>query len=240
MIIDADLSALEWRTAAELSRDKIMMQEIMNGEDAHLQNAINYFGDGKFRQEAKVLGFRMIYGGSAFAFFKDANMPVLPLPTWESIVENFYAKYSGLSKWQKENYKTVCKQGWYVSFTGRRYWFNKVKKYDGTLEYSWPSVCNYICQGTATGDVVPLVLTYLLPRVRKLSLDIKLINQVHDSIVFDSPPKYVEDVCELSLDAFEKIPELVKKQYGYDWKVPMAGECKFGKDWSDMTTYKRS
>lgn len=234
MIIDGDLSALEWRTAAELSRDPVMIQEIVNGEDAHLQNAINYFGDGKYRQEAKVLGFRMIYGGSAYAFYMDQNMPSFPLSQWEGIVESFYSKYKGLSDWQKQNFKTVTQQGWYTTFTGRRYKF-----YKKNGEYSWPSVCNYACQGTATGDIVPLVLCTLLPKVRLISPEIKMINQVHDSIVFDCPDKYVNEVCELCLDTFEAIPQLVKEHYDYDWIVPMSGETKYGRDWSEMLLYER-
>ena len=58
MILDADLSALEWRVGAELSRDPVMIQEIVDGIDMHTNNAIALFGDAKFRQEAKVVSFR--------------------------------------------------------------------------------------------------------------------------------------------------------------------------------------
>ena len=58
MLIDADLSALEWRVGAELSRDPTMIREIVDGIDMHSNNATNLFGDIKFRQEAKVVSFR--------------------------------------------------------------------------------------------------------------------------------------------------------------------------------------
>ena len=35
-----------------------MIQEIVDGIDMHTNNAINLFGDAKFRQEAKVVSFR--------------------------------------------------------------------------------------------------------------------------------------------------------------------------------------
>lgn len=59
MLLDCDLSALEWRVGAELSRDPVMIQEIIDGVDMHTNNAINLFGDVKFRQEAKVVSFRL-------------------------------------------------------------------------------------------------------------------------------------------------------------------------------------
>lgn len=239
MIIDSDLSAIEWRTAAELSKDIVMISEIVNGLDPHLQNAIDYFGDASFRQTAKVFGFRMIYGGSAYAFHMDANMPKLGLPRWEEIVEAFYLKYKGLHRWQEDNYKFVCTHGYYTTFTGRHYKFNKVKRKDGTLEYSWPSVCNYACQGTATADVVSLVLIKLMKIYKDVSPDIKLINQVHDSIVIDAPSRYLEVIAENALSTFEAIPQLIKDHYGYDWETPMGGEVSFGENWSDMKKYQR-
>lgn len=166
-------------------------------------------------------------------------MPKLGLARWEEIVENYYAKYVELKKWQMRNYKFVSEHGYYSSFTGRRYHFQKVKKFDGTYEYAWPSVCNYIVQGTATADIIPLVLVHTLPKIRKISPDIKLINQVHDSLVFDTPPKFISPICELCLSMFEQIPQLVKRHYSYDWITPMAGECKYGLNWSDMKTYER-
>lgn len=165
-------------------------------------------------------------------------MPSLSLPEWEAIHTNFYNKYSGLGAWQHANFELVNKQGWYTSFTGRRYYFQKNQKRDGSWEYSWPAVCNYIVQGTSTGDVVPLVMVHLLPKFRRLSSDILMINQVHDSIVIDCPDQYVTEVCKICIDMFRNIPKLVKKYYNYDWVVPMSGECKYGETWGNMTLFK--
>jgi len=239
VIIDADLSSLEYKVAAELSKDALMIAEIKEGLDIHSANAINLFGDVSFRQAAKVLTFRLLYGGSAYAFHMDANMPKLGLDKWEEIVENFYSKYSGLKKWQRENYKFVTKHGYYSSFTGRHFKFYPKKGKDGTLEYSWPSTCNYIVQSVATADIVPLVLIKLMKIYKDVSPDIKLINQVHDSIVIDAPSKYLEVIAENALSTFEAIPQLIKDHYEYDWETPMGGEVKYGDNWSEMTNYIR-
>jgi len=60
MLMDADLSSLEWRVGAELSRDLIMIKEIVDGIDMHSDNAVKLFGDISFRQEAKVVSFRSL------------------------------------------------------------------------------------------------------------------------------------------------------------------------------------
>ena len=166
-------------------------------------------------------------------------MPKLGLSKWEEIVENFYAKYSTLKAWQENNYKTVCKQGWYSVPTGRRFIFRKVRQWDGTLAYSWPSVCNYCVQSVATADVMPLVLVKLLPELLEISKEIKLINQVHDSVILDTPDVLVPVVAETCIRMFERIPELMFEHYGWDWKTPMTGEVKYGNSWGAMTSYER-
>ena len=239
MIVDADLSALEYRVAAELSRDALMIQEIMDGLDIHTANAINLFGDAKYRQEAKILTFRMIYGGSAYAFFMDHKMPNFSQKKWDKIVDSFYIKYARLKQWQDENFALVNKQGWYSAFTGRRWVFSKVKQNNGSWAYNRPSTCNYVVQGVSTGDIVPLCMITLNNWLHKSGLrDVKIINQVHDSIVLDCPEHLVELVGRECVSIFERIPQLVKAYWCYDWVVPMTGEVKYGPNWGEMTKLK--
>lgn len=236
MILDADLSALEWRVAAELCRDPVMIQEIVDDVDIHTANAIAIFGDAKFRQEAKTVSFRLLYGGSAYAFFMDHRMPSFTQNKWNKIVEDFYAKYKRLKQWQDSNYSLVCKQGWYEAFTGRRWVFNKIKQSNGALGYSRPSVCNYIVQGVSTGDIVPLCMIVINNRLKRLGIsDAKIINQVHDSIVFDVSKKSLDTVGSTCYNVFREIPLLVKQYWNYDWITPMNGEVKIGPNWGDMT-----
>lgn len=240
MILDADLSALEWRVAAELCRDKTMIQEILDKVDIHTANAIAIFGDKKYRQEAKTVSFRLLYGGSAYAFFMDHRMPSFTQTKWEKIVENFYAKYPRLKQWQDNNFALVCKQGWYEAFTGRRWVFNKVLQKNGSYMYNRPSVCNYIVQGVSTGDIVPLCMITLNNFITKNGLnDVKIINQVHDSIVLDVSKKYVDDIATQCYNVFRRIPDLVKEYWNYDWIVPMDGEVKIGTNWGEMTKYSK-
>lgn len=237
MLIDVDLSALEWRGGAELSRDPVMIQEIKDGIDMHTNNAINLFGDVKYRQEAKVVSFRALYGGGAFAFHMDYRMPSLGLKRWEAIMEEFYDKYRGLGKWQNENFKQVCSTGLLKSFTGREYVFQKYKGKDGSWSYNKAQVCNYPVQGLCTADVMPLCMMVIYRRLKAkgyFEQGIKLINQVHDSLILDSPNPLCEEVATLCIEVFREIPKLVKGYWGYDWITPMNGEAKVGDNWNDM------
>lgn len=161
-------------------------------------------------------------------------MPKLPLNQWEDIVEGFYNKYNGLKRWQDANYQFVCNNGYLQTFTGRRYVFKKKLNRDGIGIYNRPSVCNYPVQGTSTGDIVPLCMIHIYRGLQKHNIEAKIINQVHDSIVIDTPKENVDRVCQVCYTVFSGIPQYVKNYWGYNWEVPMAGECKSGYNWSSM------
>jgi len=236
------LSALEWRVGAELSRDLIMIQEIVDGIDMHTNNAINLFGDAKFRQEAKIISFRFLYSGSAYGFHLDYRMPRLGLKRWLAIEEEFYDKYQGLGKWQNANYREVCSTGLLKSFTGREYVFNKYVDKEGAWGYSRPQVSNYMVQGTATADIMPLCMVVIFRRLRAQGYfetpSVKFINQVHDSIILDMPERLIEEVATICIGVFREIPALVQNYWGYNWITPMNGEAKAGLTWDKMEKLK--
>lgn len=239
MLLDCDASQLEVRVACEVSRDKILYQEIMDEVDRHSENAKEIFGDIKYRQEAKAFSFALQYGATPYMFFVDPKFPSFSKQEWESIVESYYNKYRGLKAWQDKAFKEVCDTGKYKSCTGRVYSFKKYKTRDGSWEYKRSEVVNYPIQGLATGDVMPLVLIDFFKKCQNISSDIKLINQVHDSIVVDAPDNLVAEVAEAAHESFGSVPSMMKRFYGYDWVVPITSEVKFGNNWSEMTTYEK-
>ena len=60
LILNGDLSALEWCVGAQLSGDKVMIEEIENDVDIHTANSIAIFGSEAFRQESKTISFRSL------------------------------------------------------------------------------------------------------------------------------------------------------------------------------------
>lgn len=234
MLINADLGALEWVTAAGLCQDQVMIQEILDGVDIHTANSIAIFGDASYRQESKVISFRALYGGSAYAFFMDVNMPTLSLERWEEIHKAFYNKYKQLGAWQNQLYKLVCKQGWYQSPTGRRYSFSKKVKPDGSSVYNKPNVCNYIVQGTATGDFVPLVLLITRKLILSKNISAKIIGQVHDSIIIECQRKDVDMCSEIVYSVFRQLDSYVRNYFQIPWNVPFTGEVEVGNNYKQM------
>jgi len=75
MLLQADASALEIRVAAYLSQDEVLINEIINGVDLHTDNQ-EKFGLPS-RLIAKILNFRILYGGNEFSFANDPDFTSL-------------------------------------------------------------------------------------------------------------------------------------------------------------------
>jgi len=102
MLCNADIKGLEVVCAAQLSRDRILSKEIIDGEDIHSNNQAA-FGLPS-RLIAKVFKFRLLYGGSAYSYANDPDFMVVSRKEefWQDVIDKYYAKYWGIAQWHKE------------------------------------------------------------------------------------------------------------------------------------------
>lgn len=105
MIVNADVKGLEVVVAAELSGDKVLSKEIIDKVDIHDANRVAFsLGEGKpGRLVAKILKFRIIYGGSAYSFANDSDFQGVSSSEkfWQDILDKYYSKYKGIQEWHQ-------------------------------------------------------------------------------------------------------------------------------------------
>lgn len=241
LVFVGDASQLEWRIAAWLAQDQVAMDEIRAGIDCHLDNAVRFFGDAKYRQSAKIMTFRLLYGGSAYAFWIDPKMPPFSKKRWNEIVMGYQRKYQGITNWQERNIREVTKnKGYLYSPTGHIYRIpmSPHKKFPDTMVYTETCIKNYPVQGTATGDIIPLAMNMLQERIDQDPMSFISSNwmgQVHDSVIFDTMPHEVKRLAFTTIDVFEHLPERISELWNVDFNLPMTGECEWGPDYGNMT-----
>jgi DNA polymerase-1 len=238
LLVEGDAAQLEWRVAAFLSQDPVMLDEIRQGIDMHTDVGKRLFRGKGTRTDWKIFNFRMIYGGSPYSYFMDVKMPSFSLTKWEKIVAGFYEKYSGLKEWHDRLVQEVYQNsGYYTNPTGRTFYFTLQPGKAGK-EYRRPQILNYPVQSLATGDIIPLVMCQLGSDIRSKLHDALMINQVHDSIIYECNKEDVDAVAQMMLHHFRDVPNKMKSWYGIDWNCPMDGEVKVGPNWKDMIKYE--
>lgn len=233
MLLQADASQLEWRVCLELSGDKTGLQEILDGQDTHSlnQNALEL----PSRLIAKIFLFRTIFRGSGWSFANDpAFQHVSADPKfWDQRNEDFYKKYFDIDNWHKRMADDVINGNRIVTPFGRGWTFEMGRTYRGELKIPWTVFSNYPVQGTGA-DVMMIARISFTNRLQKLGWPVLLISTVHDSIVVDCPDEYIHRVAKLFYDVFDDLQGNIKKLFGYDWKVPLDCECKFGPKMNGM------
>jgi DNA polymerase-1 len=231
-IAQYDLKQIEWKLAAELSGDRIMIDEINAGIDQHDATGADLFGGEGDRVDWKVFNFRMIYGGSYYGFYMDHKMPDFAMNVWQNIVQDFCVKYSGLTAWQQRNIAATLRGEPMVLFTGRRFHFYKTLWKDGIWQYNERQVKNYPVQGLAGGDILPLVASMIRKGLMKYDLKSKLILTVHDSIVFDAKKLEIKLLAKLCHSVGNQLSQSIESYFGYRTSV-----TNFGGDFEIGETY---
>jgi len=233
-LVNVDVKSLENVVAAELSQDKVMMQEIREKQDLHANNQ-KAFGLPS-RLVAKVLVFRILYGGGAYSFANDSDFTATSTSVkyWEKAIEAFYDKYKGVKVWHEQLIQTAQREGRLVIPSGRHFPISPmVNKWNGGMDWPITVIKNYPVQGFGA-DLVMLARLEARKRLRASGLEYKLISTIHDSIVADCPSHAVRDVGRILYDSIEAVPALCKRVFGYDFSLPLTSEVQYGPNKKEM------
>lgn len=232
MLVNCDVTGLEVVVAAELSGDKVLGQEIITDAKAihtNNQKAFNL----PDRRDAKFFKFRLLYGTSAYGFANDSTFAHIRgnEKFWQGVMDAYYAKYRGIDQWHKKLIREAQENGRLEIPSGRFYPITP----DYTKREPWPLtiIKNYPVQGFGA-DLVMLARLEAYKRLRAAGIEALLISTIHDSIVADTPSKNVEQVARILFDSIAAVPELCKKVFDYDFKLPLTSEVQVGPNKKNM------
>lgn len=243
-IMQVDLSQMEWRAAAFLSQDEIMINEVNSGVDQHIATVkelmkMKYTNkedpESKLnRFHAKVFNFRMIFGGTEYGFYVDVNMPDFTLPEWKEIINNFFIKYLGLQDYHNDSIKFVMRHGYLELPTGRWFKFHKTVWKEGVKTYKINQIKNWPVQGISGGDILPLMAVVIKRGMQKMGMRSKIILTVHDSIIFDYAEEEKDKLARLLYNVGNNLSHYIKAYFGIDWNVKLECEVEVGPNYGEL------
>jgi len=211
-IISADYSQIELRIMAHLSRDPGLLRAFttdING-DIHRATAAEVFGvapdqiTAVQRQRAKTINFGLIYGMSAFGLAKRLG---LSHEAASGYVDIYFKHYPGVKEYMEQTKLTAQQLGYVETIFGRRIYLPNIKAKNFQLRSAAErAAINAPMQGSAA-DMMKIAMINLDRWIsnissindhenstenRENSLDIKMIMQVHDELVFEVAKHDVE------------------------------------------------
>jgi DNA polymerase I-like protein with 3'-5' exonuclease and polymerase domains len=235
MLINCDFKSLEVVTVAELANDEVLKEEIRRKLDLHSLNQERFrLPD---RVTAKRFIFKLIYGATAFGYAQDSDFIGVGYSPkeWQRVIDEFYAKYPNIGIWHQKLLETVKRQGFIEVPSGRYYPFSAI--WNGR-DWKWPltQIKNYPVQGFGA-DLVMLARIEFMRQFIASGLEGYFIQTIHDSIVVDTPSKNVYNISVMLKNAVEKVPELCKQEWGYDFTLPLNCEILIGPNKKDLKEY---
>jgi DNA polymerase I-like protein with 3'-5' exonuclease and polymerase domains len=218
-ILEADGSQLEFRVAAHMGRDKQALEDIAGGFDVHTFGASVL---GVTRQEAKAHTFKPLYGGQSG-------------PKWlRDYYKAFRERYPGIGGTQKGWTYEVLKDKKLQIETGITFHWPDCKMYQSGWIQHTPSIYNYPIQSMATADIIPIAITYMWQRAKRMGLKSFITNTVHDSVIIELYNPEKEVLTRTAVESFTRdVYYYLKQVYNIDFLASLGVGVKVGPRWSE-------
>ncbi len=227
VLVDADYSQIELRVLAHIADDENMINAFKSDKDIHSITASQVFNIPEnmltpiMRNRAKAVNFGIVYGISAFSLSKDIGVTVKEAKEY---INNYLSHYSGVKEYMQRSIEEAEKLGYSQTMFNRRRYLPELKSSNFNLRSFGKRVAmNMPIQGTAA-DIIKIAMIKVENRLKKENLNSKLILQVHDELIVESPENESQKVAKILREEMESAVNL---------KVPLVAEASIGKTWYD-------
>ena len=197
VLIEADYANIEMRIAAWFAMDERMLVIFRDGGDIHGETAALILGDRQARQQAKPINFGCLYGGGAERLRITARTKYGIEFSPEQARQyhaGIFNMFRGLQSWQQSARASAPGLTYGTTLYGRRRWADPADSKDTWNWNRFQLATNLPVQGTGA-DAIKLALVRLH---RELAgTDVRILLQVHDSILVQAPRESAHEVQDL-------------------------------------------
>ena len=227
VLISADYSQIELRIMAHLSKDKNLTNAFNAGLDVHSATAAEVFGVSlesvteEQRRSAKAINFGLMYGMSAFGLTRQLDIPRAEA---QKYLDTYFERYTGVKDYMA-NTKAQAKEDMYVeTLMGRRLYLNEINAANGLRRQAAErAAINAPLQGSAA-DIIKKAMIDINGFLKKEIPETKMIMQVHDELIFETPEKSADDVLNLMKNMMEAAVKL---------DIPLIADAAIGRNWNE-------
>jgi DNA polymerase-1 len=227
-LLAADYSQIELRIMAHLSSDEGLLHAFAAGADIHRATAAEVFGvapeavSADQRRSAKAINFGLIYGMSSFGLARQLG---ITRGAAQEYIDLYFARYPGVWNYMEATRRQAREQGYVETVFGRRLYLPDIKASNAQRRTAAErTAINAPMQGTAA-DIIKRAMIRLHGWIKaQHDMDITMIMQVHDELVFEVAEMQVAEAGVRVRDSMVGAADL---------KVPLIVDVGAGKNWDE-------
>lgn len=227
ILIDSDYSQIELRVLAHISDEQSMLDAFRKDVDIHTQTASEVFNvpldevTKEQRGAAKAVNFGIVYGISGFGL---SNNLGIAMKKADEYIKGYLRRYKNIEKYMNDIVESAENLGYVTTVLNRRRYINELKQKNFMIRNLGKRLAmNTPIQGSAA-DIIKLAMIKVSDRLKKENLESRLILQVHDELIIESPKNEEEYVKQLLKE---------EMQNAYKMKVELKVDINSGKSWYD-------
>ncbi|MBM4332836.1 MAG: DNA polymerase I [Deltaproteobacteria bacterium] len=227
LILSADYSQIELRILAHLSSDPSLTATFQRDEDVHTATAAEIFHvqaeqvNPEMRRLAKVINFGIIYGMSAFGLSKEMAVPP---GVAQAYIDNYFQKYHGVRDYIDKSLELARERGYVTTLMNRRRYLPDIGSSNRSVrQFAERIAINAPIQGTAA-DLIKAAMINIHRRMIQEERRAKLILQIHDELVLETPEEEMPAIKALVKEEMEGVMKL---------SIPLKVDIGLGKNWAE-------
>jgi DNA polymerase I len=225
VLLAADYSQIELRFLAHFSEDEELLRAFREGLDIHTYVASQIFetplgevGDDQ-RRVAKTVNFGIVYGQTAYGLARTLRIPPGDA---QAFIDAYKARYAGLERFLRACVDEAKEHGSVATILGRRRPIPQVHSRNFNERALGERLAiNTVIQGSAA-DLIKLAMVNLAARLTREAPGSRLLIQVHDELVLETPRLDAERVQAITLEEMAGAMEL---------RVPLRVDAVVGRTW---------
>ena len=224
-LLVADYDQIELRCIAHLASDPGLIAAFEAGDDIHTATAARVFGADpaevgvEQRSRAKMISYGLAYGMEAYGLAQRLNIATEEAAV---ILDAYFEAFPAVRDYMDRTVAEARRRGYTETLFGRRRQIPELASQNARIRQAGErQAMNAGIQGLAA-DIFKVALVRLDAALDDGGLASRIVLQVHDEIIVESPSAEVEDASELARatmgGAFElKVPLEVDLQVAETW-----------------------
>ncbi|MDD3267341.1 MAG: DNA polymerase I [Burkholderiales bacterium] len=226
-MICADYSQIELRILAHISQDENLINAFNSGADIHLATASQIFAKPMSeitkdeRRYAKTINFGLIYGKSTFGLAKELKIERSAAKLY---IDNYFAQYPKVRDYMENIKKYAHDHGYVETIFGRKIYLPNINASNAIMRQAEERLAlNAPMQGSAA-DIIKIAMTKIDIWLKEQKLQTKMILQVHDELIFNTPPNEVDIIMN-------NLSNLMSD--GFNLAIKLDVDVKVADNWGD-------